>query len=396
MKILFWLEKRRVNARGEAPLMLRITHHGKRLNTSTGIRVKPQQWDAKKQRVRGSSQSINSILNIQRERCITSIGKLIKEGKPFSTTDIANTLRGQEKPEIGWLELFDQHLKHMQARVGVDYSSSTVRRYMSSKKNLKLFINDTLRKKDVHVSQIDRNMVACLDQFLRGDMKFSNNYVIKTMEHVRKVFKIGVIQGYTEHNPFDLISYKKSETHKEFLYADELKLLVDFNSENPKLQLTRDVFLFMCYTGLAHSDIQKASIHDIKRDNQDRPWLTLRRTKTDALVQVPLMSIAVNLISKYSNHSTRLRAHALLPVPCNQVLNRNLKELAKEVGIKKNISSHSGRYTFASTVLLGNGIRVEVAQKLLAHNSIKSTMVYSKLSSEALIGELESIDNGIL
>lgn len=395
MKILFWLEKRRVNARGEAPLMLRITHHGKRLNTSTGIRVKPEQWDAKKQRVRGSSQSINETLSIQKERCISSLGKLIKEGKPFSTTDIANTIRGQEKPEIGWLELFDQHLKHMQARVGVDYSSGTVRRYMSSKKNLRLFINDHLKKKDVHISQIDRNMVACLDQFLRGEMKFSNNYVIKTMEHVRKVFKVGVIQGYTEHNPFDLISYKKSETHKEFLYADELKLLLNFNPDNPKQKVTKDVFLFMCYTGLAHSDVKKASIHDIRRDNQDRPWLTLRRTKTDTLIQVPLLNIAVQIVSEYAEHSCRLKNGSILPVPCNQVLNRNLKDLAKAAGIKKRISSHSGRYTFASTVLLGNGIRVEVAQKLLAHNSIKSTMVYSKLSSEAMIGELQSIDNDL-
>ena len=398
MKILFWIEKRRANARGEAPLILRITHHGKRLNTSTGLRVKPAIWDAKKQRIKGGSEysnSTNSILNTQRERCIDSLGKLIKEGKPFSTSDIANTIRGEVKPEIGWLKIFDNHIVNMQARIGVDYSSSTVRRYMSSRKNLMLFLRNRLVIHDVNISQTDGRFVADLDQFLRGNMKFSNNYVIKTMEHVRKVYKIAIMQGYVDHNPFGFLCYRKSETHKDFLYADELKLLISFSTDNIKLSSTRDIFLVMCYTGLSFSDIKKVSTEDIRLDNEERPWLTLRRTKTGNLVQVPLLSIAVEIIAKYSNHKTRVENGLLLPVPSNQVLNRNLKMLAKAVGISKHICTHSGRYTFASTVLIGNGVRIEVAQKLLAHKSIKSTMVYSKLSNTALLDELRSIESGL-
>lgn len=101
----------------------------------------------------------------------------------------------------------------------------------------------------------------------------------------------------------------------------------------------------------------KASISDIKIDSKDRAWLVLRRTKTDNLIQVPLLPMAVNLIKKYESDRTRVLEGRLVPFPCNQVLNRNLKDLMKAVNIEKRISSHSGRYTFASTVLLGNGVK---------------------------------------
>ncbi|MFT6283365.1 MAG: hypothetical protein ACJA0U_003507, partial [Salibacteraceae bacterium] len=46
MKVLFWLNKRRANTIGKAPLMLRITHHGKRTNVATGIRLAFKEWDS--------------------------------------------------------------------------------------------------------------------------------------------------------------------------------------------------------------------------------------------------------------------------------------------------------------------------------------------------------------
>lgn len=397
MKILFWIEKRRANKRGEAPLHLRITHHGKRVNVSTGIRLKPEQWDAQKQRMKGStdlSQSVNQLLNTQRSKCLNSLGKLVAEGKAFSTQDVASLLKGEEKPEIGWLEMFDKHILHMESRVGVDYSSSTVRRYKSSRKNLRLFINDRLKKRDVHLSSIDRRMIADLDQYLRGELHLSNNYTIKCMEQIRKVFKKGSIEGYVSHNPFDLLSYRKTETEKEFLYADELKKLMEWQSEDLKLEKTKDIFLFMCYTGLAHSDAKKASVSDIRIDKDERPWLVLRRTKNNNLVQVPLLKPAITIIRKYEGTDCTKKG-LLLPVPCNQVLNRNLKLLMKEVKIDRHISKHSARYSYASTVLLGNGVRIEVCQRLLAHSSVKSTMVYSKLSQQALITELDQLESNL-
>lgn len=395
MKVLFWLNKRRANKIGLAPLMLRVTHHGTRTNVATGIRLTPKEWDSSRQKAKGGSEKtneINDLLQTQASACLKALNEFISKGEAFSSSDIVNAISGEEKPEIGWLKLFDTYLANMESRIGVDFSKSTVIRYKSSKKNLKDFITKKLHKQDLNLSTIDRRTIVAFDQFLRGEMKFTNNYVIKTMEQVRKVFKQGVLMDYVSHNPFDLLSYKKSETNKDFLQADELARLQNWDTDNQKLSTTKDILLFMCYTGLAYADMRKAKITDITTDNQNRQWLILRRTKTNNLIQVPLLSIALETINKYDNHFSRTEKDYLLPVPCNQVLNRNIKELCTEIGIKKHICSHSGRYTFASTVLLGNGVRVEVAQKLLAHNSIKSTMIYSKLSAQAISGDIDNLE----
>ena len=152
-----------------------------------------------------------------------------------------------------------------------------------------------------------------------------------------------------------------------------------------------DVFLFMCFTGLAHTDARKAALGDIITGSDNSNWLTLRRTKTNGLVNVPILPVVLDMVHKYQSHLKCVHSGKLLPIPSNQAFNRSLKLLMAEIGINKNICSHSGRYTFASTVLLGNGVRIETAQRLLAHKSIKSTMIYGKLSDATLIDEVSQL-----
>lgn len=396
MKVLFWINKCRVNQKGEAPLMLRVTHQGKRTNVSTEIRVVPDQWDNLRQRVKGNSdlsKEINQLLQTQKTNCISAVESFLKQNLPFCSEDIAKIIKGESKSTIGFLELFDVHIGHLSSRIGVDYTKPTIVKYKSSKRNLKKFFDQKLNKKDLDISLFTRKHAADLDQFLRGELKFKNNHVIKTIEQIRKVYKQGILYGYANSDPFDALTFRKSETHKDFLTKDELSTLLSFLPPDKRMQETKDAFIFMCFTGLAHSDAIKANINHVKLGSDNRPWLMLQRTKNNNPVKVPLLPLVLEIIEKYNDHWRRIKHGQLVPVTSNQVFNRALKLLAERAGIKKHLCSHSGRYTYASTVLLSNGIRVEVAQKLLAHNSIKSTMVYAKLSEHAIAQEIERLEN---
>ena len=61
-----------------------------------------------------------------------------------------------------------------------------------------------------------------------------------------------------------------------------------------------------------------------------------------------------------------------------------IKDLAKISGIKKNISPHTFRHSFA-THLLENGADLKTIQQLLGHESITTTEIYMHLDNKALI-----------
>jgi len=69
----------------------------------------------------------------------------------------------------------------------------------------------------------------------------------------------------------------------------------------------------------------------------------------------------------------------LLPVISNQKINAYLKEIAVLSGIKKILTFHLARHTFATTVTLANGVPIESVSEMLGHKSIRTTQIYAKV-----------------
>lgn len=395
MKILFWLNKSKINRTGEAPMMMRLTHNGVRHNITLDLKLKETVWDSKRQKVRGNNESSNNANNLIRSyhnRAIDALNKILQEKKDYTLEDIVQKFKGDEVEDVGFLQLFDSFIANMDARIGVDFNPTTVDKYRYTRQNLSFFIKDHFNTKDVALRQVTKMFVADLNQYLRGVKHFHNNHVNKSLSQMRRVFKTAVMYGLVQENPFDFLSFKRTETHKDYLTMDELRRLISSEPSSKRMVETRDIFIFLCFTGLAHVDAQKVNHDDIMIGVDGNPWLMLRRTKTTTLVTVPILPVVSKLIDKYSGHPKCLKEKKLMPVPANQVLNRSLKSLAAELGFNKKLSSHCGRYTFASTVLLSNGVRVEVAQRLLAHTNIKSTMIYGKLSQLSIANDVGQLN----
>ena len=66
-----------------------------------------------------------------------------------------------------------------------------------------------------------------------------------------------------------------------------------------------------------------------------------------------------------------------MPVFSNQKINEYLKEIALILEIDKNLSFHSARHTFATTVTLANMVPIETVSKLLGHTKLSTTKVYA-------------------
>ena len=104
----------------------------------------------------------------------------------------------------------------------------------------------------------------------------------------------------------------------------------------------------------------------------------MNRTKTSTSIKVPLLPVPQNILAKYSEYPIKNNGR-LLPVPNNQVMNRNLKKLGLIAGVNKSITTHMARHCFATTVTLANGVPIEIVSRLLAHTNIRTTQIYAKV-----------------
>ena len=100
------------------------------------------------------------------------------------------------------------------------------------------------------------------------------------------------------------------------------------------------------------------------------------------------MPKAVELIEKYANNVKCRAEGSVLPKMSNQKLNGYLKEIADICGIKKNITFHLARHTFATTVTLSNGVPIESVSKMLGHTKISTTQVYAKVIERKLSDDM--------
>ncbi len=98
-----------------------------------------------------------------------------------------------------------------------------------------------------------------------------------------------------------------------------------------------------------------------------------------------------NVIEKYKKHPSSNNKETLFPTISNQKLNSYLKEIADVCGIKKNISFHVARHTFATTVMLSNGVPIETVSKLLGHTKLSTTQLYARVVESKISEDISNL-----
>ncbi|MFK5165244.1 tyrosine-type recombinase/integrase, partial [Propionibacterium freudenreichii] len=79
------------------------------------------------------------------------------------------------------------------------------------------------------------------------------------------------------------------------------------------------------------------------------------------------------------------------PNPHNtQKYNQKLQEIAHACGINREITSHTGRHTFAVT-WLENGGDIFKLSEIMVHTSIKTTMIYAKITDKGRDAEVDKV-----
>lgn len=111
-----------------------------------------------------------------------------------------------------------------------------------------------------------------------------------------------------------------------------------------------------------------------------------QQSKTAIKANVPLLPPALKIIEKYKNQQI-----GLIPQISNQKMNAYLKEIGDLCGISKKLTWYVARHTFATTVTLANGVRIENVSSMLGHTNIKQTQHYAKVLDENVMVDMSKL-----
>ncbi|TVZ26064.1 site-specific recombinase XerD [Gillisia sp. Hel_I_86] len=396
LSILFYTRKSKDKNAIQATVYLRITYEGRRVELSTMRKVTLSKWNLKANKVIGTSieaKQVNRNLDIIKNRIYEIYQKFLDNKEEISALKIKDVYLGNNDSQKSIIEMFEEHNSRMKKLVGKDYSFRTLQRYETTKKHITSFVLLNYKIKDYPVKDIDVKFINSFIYYLKTELDISHNSSLKYLSYLKKIVRVAYANGWIEKDPFYNFKLKLQVIEREFLTKEEIITLMEKQFTIPRIEHVRDVFLFSCYTGLAYSDVFKLTSDDIVKGIDGSQWIKIKRTKTKTLSSIPILPVAEKIIEKYKHLDSP--TGKLLPVYSNQRMNSYLKEIADRCELKKNLTFHMARHTFATTVTLSNGVPIESVSKMLGHRSLKITQHYAKILDEKLSEDMNLLKKRI-
>ena len=389
--ISYYIRKSRARKNGKAPIYMRITIEGEVTEISTKRCIEPSRWNSNTSRVMGRSEDakiINDYLSILHTRVLKAYNNLMLTTDVVTPKKLKDKVLGRSEVKYRLMELFEEHNDKVKKLIGKDYSKATYKKF----DRIYRFTKDYLKRKydtsDIILMDVDLEFIEGFETFLKTHRDLQHNTAMKYISIMKKIVIIAQKRGILQKDPFaeyDLNYKEKTPTH---LTMKELKRIENHDlHEIERIVQVRDCFVFCCYTGLSYKDADKLTNDELFEDEDNDTWLVQRRTKTDEPARILLLPKALEIYEKYKG----LNENKVLPTISNQKTNAYLKEIADLCKIKKNLTFHVARHTFATTITLGNGLSIETVQIMMGHRNRRSTEHYARITNEKLTSDMKKL-----
>lgn len=361
-----------INSLKESQIIMGISGNGERKRIPLGLYISRKDWDSKNQLVKKSNSNsvqINLILDKNRAKIaeirihyqllgqFLSLDKLIEEYK-------------NKTPSYDFISFMRHELEKMPMK------ESSYKKHIAQINKLQSF------KERIAFSDINMSLINDFKSYLAKELKNNRNTIISNLKVVKKFLRKAVKYGIPIGLDVDEIVIGSMRGNRTYLSEDELHKLRDYyNSsfirEAHKLPL--GYFLFACYTGLRLSDVRKLERTDFA--GKTFSFISEKTEKQQSLI--------LNNSARQVINTNELLFDKWIT---DQKINSFLKEIASFCGIRKKISFHVGRHTFATNFLRKGG-KVEELQVLLAHSKITTTMVYVHMIRSEQMDSIYLLDN---
>lgn len=397
--VAFYIRRTRINKHGEAAIVVRVTVDGMRADTAAQKTINPKLWDAAKGKAFERSplaKELNMYLDSIRAKLIRIHRDMEQDDTLYITADdVVKRFTGKDRPERHTImEVFREHNERCRKLSGIDMSPATVERYETCLKHTLEFMQYTYHRDDFYLDELNRQYIEDYELYLKTVRKCNHNSTTKYLKNFKKITRIAMQKEWLKRDPFAGIRFSLQPVERDFLEKHELDKIYKKKITIERLDQVRDVFVFCSFTGLAFSDVKQLIESHIYTDVNGNKWIRKSRQKTNNMCNIPLMDIPLKLIEKYkSNPRCQVSGH-LLPVLCNQKMNAYLKELSDICGIKKNITTHTARHTFA-TLMLANGVTIDNVAKMLGHSDTKMTRHYARVLDSSILRDMKMVEKNM-
>ena len=375
----------------------------------TKVKITKEQWDQKNKRINSKHPNhlyLNNYLTGLVKEFQDYEAKLKVEGEAFAPVHLEKYLNNHESQKGSFNNFFKTEMEDVQSK-----------KFPSMKKEYEWVLqvinryNENLGFKDMNYATIER-----LEIFLIEKYGYSLNSRALFHDILKKFITIAISKGLMR---LDAMPYKmqftpaagkfvikRTEGAKTPLNFSELGALEKYSYPKPnKLETQRKIFLFMCYTGLRVSDSKAFNVTHLVYTEKGYSIDLKRMEKTEKPVYLELFTLFEGkperilrefLKDKYGTDDYKKIVKSGDTSPIFEgldttIFNRKIKDVARDAGIIKNLSSHCGRHTFGTLMCILTG-DLYLVMNLMGHTKPETTMVYIKLGEKMMNAKLRSID----
>jgi tyrosine recombinase XerC len=268
-----------------------------------------------------------------------------------------------------------------------NYSQHTVSSYKADLLDFREFLirlNDSL----LSVDEIDHLAIRSYLADLQG-RQLSRSTVLRKLSTLRSFFKYLSRRGYLDTDPTSALATPKVRRKlPEFLELSEVEALLSAPDTKTIVGLRDQAILELLYsTGMRVGELLALNLSDLDRESA---LVKVRgKGKKERLLPVggPAMSALENYLARRYELSSRPSQAIFLSQrgnrPDAKSIRRRLEKYARDAGIKKKITPHTLRHTFA-THMLNAGADLRSVQELLGHASLSTTQIYTHVTADRL------------
>lgn len=394
MNVLFWLRKSRAQNGANAPLYCRITINGQRYDFPLNVSIRSTSWNASIQKSIGKTEQdreANRAIDNARIAIEEVTAKITEKNYELNTANF-RLIHTAPTCQYNTIKLLFEYHNNIE---GDTLRESTYKGYRVTLRHLLNFIRIKYHVADYNITSIDKTFTMEFYAYLKGyrkegKIKCRTNAALKHIQRFHKVMNLAERNEWINRNPVILEGIHQTKVNKGFLSEEELQVITHTMLPS-HLAVTRDIFLFAVYTGMCYCDIQELTNDNITRGIDGNQWLQYYQKKTNQRVSLPLLQPAARILMQYATHKDTHQHLPIFQVPCNQVINRSLKQIATIAKVNKKITFHMARHTFATTITLCNRIPIETVSKMLGHAKLSTTQIYAEVIDTKIMDDMAAL-----